>query len=92
MDFCRLKSKDIDLELTPVNIHQVVDLVIEVCRPLILGKSLELKNQVPKDIPMVQADENRLAQILYNLIGNAIKFTPSGSVTVLPLNRTVCWR
>lgn len=82
MDFCRLKSKDIDLELTPVNIHQVVDLVIEVCRPLILGKSLELKNQVPKDIPMVQADENRLAQILYNLIGNAIKFTPSGSVAV----------
>ena len=82
MDFCRLKNKDIVLELAPVNLHSVVELVLEICCPLIRGKTLELKNQVPEDTPPVQADENRLQQILYNLINNAIKFTPSGSVTV----------
>lgn len=82
MDFCRLKNMDISLEAAALNLHQEVELVLETCRPLIRGKELELKNLIPEKIPLVDADENRLQQILYNLIGNAIKFTESGSITI----------
>ncbi len=82
LDFCRLKNRDITLDLVAVNLHSLVEMVREVCRPLMLDKDLELKNQVPENFPPVHADKNRLHQIFYNLVGNAIKYTPSGSITV----------
>jgi two-component system sensor histidine kinase ChiS len=82
LDFSRLEYKDLVLELGPVNLKQSVDMVVAVCTPLTQGKKLELNNRIPEDFPLAQADHNRVLQILYNLIGNAIKFTPSGSVTI----------
>jgi two-component system sensor histidine kinase ChiS len=52
------------------------------CRSLVGKKSLQLLNKIDADIPPVEADENRVQQILHNLIGNAIKFTESGTVEV----------
>jgi len=82
LDFTRLKNKDIVLQRKPVDIRQVAQVVLSLSKPLVFGKSLELRNEIPEYIPPVDADENRLQQILYNLIGNAVKFTNSGSVTV----------
>lgn len=82
LDFSRLKRQDLSLQLSAVSLSQEVDLVLEVCRPLTTGKDLELINLIPKNAPLVQADENRLLQILYNLIDNAIKFTSAGAITI----------
>ncbi len=82
LDFSKLKNKDLALSLQPIDLYSVTDLVLKVSEFLATGKALRLINSIPKDISLVEADENRLEQILYNLIGNAIKFTETGKVEI----------
>ncbi|MDO5981234.1 tetratricopeptide repeat protein [Flavivirga spongiicola] len=82
LDFSKLKNKDLELSLRPTDVHSATDLVLKVSEFLTTGKELRLINLIPKDVPLVEADENRLEQILYNLIGNAIKFTETGKVEI----------
>ena len=82
LDFSKLKNKNLELQLRSVGLRSITEVVLTVSKTLIVGKDLQLVNAVPDDLPLVYADENRLQQILYNLIGNGIKFTESGSVEV----------
>ena len=82
LDFAKLRHHELQLRLQPVSLREVVDVVLSLNRMMIGPKPLELHNHVAADLPLVQADENRLQQILHNLISNAIKFTPEGYVEV----------
>jgi two-component system sensor histidine kinase ChiS len=82
LDFARLKNRKLQLQLAPLHLRPLVDTVLVMCRPLVGKKDLDLSNQVDEELPALLADENRLQQILYNLIGNAIKFTDAGSIVV----------
>jgi signal transduction histidine kinase len=82
LDFSKLRHKTIELQLQPVGLREIAEVVLPLSQPLIKNKELQLINAIPKDIPPAQADENRLQQILYNLVGNAIKFTDSGVVEI----------
>src|SRR5919199_1173879 len=82
LDFSQLKHKKIDLKIKPIGMREITDVVLTLSRPLIGSKNLNLINKIDSNIPSVDADENRLQQILYNLVGNAIKFTESGIVEV----------
>jgi CheY-like chemotaxis protein len=66
----------------PVKMADFLEVVLAMCQPLIGQKNLKLVNQISPDFPAVLADSNRLQQILYNLIGNAIKFTEAGFVKI----------
>jgi len=80
-DYQKLKHNSILLDITNVNLDNAADLVVSICRILAKGKDVTLRNEIPGDI-FVRADEHRLQQILFNLVENAVKFTPSGQITV----------
>lgn len=82
LDFSKLKNRDLQLAINPVDLHAICNVVLTLSKPLTQDKNLKLQPSIPKDIPLVEADENRLQQILHNLIGNAIKFTREGSVKI----------
>ena len=82
LDFSKLKHKNLDLQLKSIGVREIVDIVLTLSYPLIQGKLIQLINDVSSDLPPVQADENRLQQILHNLIGNSIKFTEHGKIRI----------
>jgi len=82
LDFSRLRYKDLQLQLGAVDMYASANVVLNLTNPLVTGKSLKLVNDISVDFPLAEADENRVQQILYNLIGNAIKFADSGEVTI----------
>jgi signal transduction histidine kinase/class 3 adenylate cyclase/ligand-binding sensor domain-containing protein/FixJ family two-component response regulator len=82
LDFSRLKEHDLQLNLKPVDIRTIADLCLRMNRQLVQNKNIVLQNHIPEDIPYCMADENRLQQILQNLVANAMKFTKEGSVTI----------
>ncbi|HBB35494.1 MAG TPA: guanylate cyclase, partial [Cyanobacteria bacterium UBA9273] len=82
LDFAKLRHKNVELQVKPVDLRSVTQLVLTLSQPLAKQKNLRLLNSIPEDLPSAAADENRLQQVLYNLVGNAIKFTPAGTVEV----------
>ncbi|MDY7012945.1 MAG: ATP-binding protein [Cyanobacteriota bacterium] len=82
LDFSKLKHRKLDLQLKSVEIRAIVEVVLTVCQTLVGDKNLQLINAIPEHLPLIYADENRLQQILYNLVGNSIKFTEQGVVEV----------
>jgi two-component system sensor histidine kinase ChiS len=82
LDFSQLKHKTIELQIKSIGMRELTDVVLTLSQPIANQKSLQLINAIPPEVPVVDADENRVQQILYNLIGNAIKFTEVGKVEV----------
>ena len=82
LDFSKLKKKEFDLQRKAVDMQTIADVVLTLSQPLVGHKEVQLVNAIPANLPPVAADENRVQQILYNLVGNAIKFTDSGLITV----------
>ncbi|WP_336788869.1 hybrid sensor histidine kinase/response regulator [Paenibacillus sp. MMO-177] len=82
LDYTKMKHGDIVLQKSHIELKAVVDSVIRIHSFLLGGKPIALVNGIPADFPAVQADGNRLIQILHNLMGNAIKFTDRGKVAV----------
>ncbi len=82
LDFSKIREKDLTLVKKPLDIRALVDSVMDLSRSTVNSDRVKLVNKVSREIPPVNADEDRVAQILHNLLGNAIKFTDSGSIVV----------
>lgn len=82
LDFSKLKNHDLELSKKPVQLQPIAEVVLTLLKPLVGSKPVTLHNEISTELPAVLGDENRLQQILHNLLGNAIKFTDSGEVRI----------
>jgi PAS domain S-box-containing protein len=82
IDFSRIEAGKLDLAAEPVDIQALVEGVARVLGPQAEGKGIELSVEGARELGWALADGVRLRQALFNLVGNAVKFTPSGGVAV----------
>lgn len=82
LDFSKIRNQALQLSIKPVEIFSLVDIVLSLHAAQAERAGLKLVNAVPRSLPLADADEFRLQQILHNLVGNALKFTPEGEIRV----------
>lgn len=83
LDLSKIESGNLSLESKPIDIQQIVKDAVKILLPKTKEKGLELRCRIAETIPdKVLGDQLRLSQILFNLLGNAIKFTHTGYVEI----------
>ena len=82
LDFSKIEAGQLKLALADYSMKDVVHKVYSAVEPLAAKKNLGFKLDVPPDMPAGHGDEQKLTQVLLNLVGNAIKFTDTGEVTI----------
>jgi len=82
LDLAKIEAGRLALEPRVFAPRQTLEKLVADLTPLACARNLELRHELPADLPPLESDEARVTQILQNLIGNAIKFTDQGSVTV----------
>ena len=82
LDLSKIEAGQLTLSLSDYSLAELVQGVYVAVEPLASQKSLALTTKVAKGLPVGHGDERRLAQVLLNLVGNAIKFTETGEVAI----------
>ena len=83
LDFTKVEAREIDLELVEFRPTEIIELIVNLLAPQADEKGLGLSTKICPEIPQrVKGDPVRLRQILVNLVGNAIKFTDHGAITI----------
>jgi PAS domain S-box-containing protein len=83
LDVKRMESGQLWLDPRPEPVSDLIGDTIEMLRPLAAGSSIRVESHVVSDLPPVLADATRINQVLSNLVGNAVKFTPrNGLITI----------
>src|SRR5438034_1399078 len=78
LDVSRIVAGKLSLDLRPVALGPIVDAVVEGAAASAVAKSIVVTRRVEPNLPRIDADANRLQQVVANLVSNAVKFTPAG--------------
>jgi PAS domain S-box-containing protein len=82
IDFSKIEAGKLELACEPVDPRALVEGVVRLLRPQAEAKALKLSVEADPDLGWVRSDPVRLRQALFNLVGNAVKFTEAGRITV----------
>ncbi len=91
LDVSRIIRGKLELNLRPVNLVPVIETASESVRPLAEAKAIQIETVLDRSVGLVSGDIDRLQQIIWNLLTNAIKFTPNDGKVEVRLERVgVC--
>jgi PAS domain S-box-containing protein len=82
LDMSKIESGRMELRYEEIDVCRMANDIKATAQPLAQEKSLALYLDIAGDVGVIRADRTRLRQILWNIMGNAIKFTPDGSITL----------
>lgn len=82
LDLSKIEAGELSLAWEAYSISSLVQTAITAMEPLANVKGLQMRSLIPEDLPVGIGDERRLTQVLLNLIGNAIKFTQTGTIEI----------
>jgi signal transduction histidine kinase len=82
LDLSKIEAGQLTLSLDDYSLGQLLTNVVTATEPLARAKGLALRSEVSPALPLGRGDERRLTQVVINLVGNAIKFTDTGSVEI----------
>lgn len=82
LDMAKIQDEGLSLNLRPLDLYSLSEMVVKLSLPLVGDKYLRIINTIMPDTSRVNADEDRIRQVLCNLVGNAVKFTGEGTVEI----------
>lgn len=82
LNLSRLEMGGEKLKLLPVDLNKIVEQIVAAHLPRIESVNLDMRYELEPDLPLVQGERNQLAQVVTNLLSNAIRYTPQGWVKV----------
>ncbi|MFY9313768.1 MAG: ATP-binding protein [Tepidanaerobacteraceae bacterium] len=83
LDLSHIEAGHLDIKKNSISIESIVEKVSKKVHPLCDSKKIELEIDIQGDIPLIVADEDRIEQVLINLVDNAVRYSPKDSkVTV----------
>jgi len=86
LDLSRIESGKIALKFEELELRSSIEFILSSLKPQADGKSIQLKMKIAEKLPSVYGDREKVEQILTNLLGNALKFTPEGGEIFVSAN------
>jgi len=88
LDVASIDAGRLSIELADEDLAKILEDVIELLRPIAGDKGIDLRADLAREACRVRCDRDRVVQVLYNLVGNALKFTPRGGTVGVAAQRS----
>ncbi len=82
LDLAKIEAGRMEVRVEPVNIYELINQALSAVAPMVKHDRVRIIREIDPDLPSVNTDQEKLRQILVNLLGNAVKFTEHGAIKI----------